>query len=252
MCYTVFNRKITDIFPRARIRRRERAKDMLTHSKGSDEMNKSVYSLVLMDDVVAEIDRAAYAQNTSRSNLINQILADYVSYVTPEKRMREVFRRVERILTDGDTFQVLLQPSESMFSLRSALSYKYNPNVRYSVELYQNAAPALGELRVSLRSQNSTLMLYLLQYYKLFSRIETAHIGPVESDMEGGRFVRKLVLRRGDNPANEEIGQAIADYIGLFDTGLKTFFNELNNPSAAVAAVDRLYGDYVRTHDIIL
>ena len=42
-------------------------------------MNKSVYSLVLTDDVVAEIDRIAYENGTSRSNTVNQILAEYVS-----------------------------------------------------------------------------------------------------------------------------------------------------------------------------
>lgn len=215
-------------------------------------MMKSVYSLVLTDEVVQEIDRAAYAENTSRSNLINRILADYVSYVTPEKRMREVFRSIERILTGGDNFQVLLQPSESMFSLRSALAYKYNPNVRYSVELYENASPALGELRVSLRSQNSTLMLYMLQFFKLFSKVEQSYIGAVECDMEGGRYVRKLAVRRGSDAENSEIGQSIADYIGLFDACLKAFFGELGDPNAAVSDVDRLYGDYVRTHNIIL
>ena len=57
-------------------------------------MKKSVYSLVLMDDVVEAIDRMAYSMNTSRSNLINQILAERVSYVTPEMRMRDIFSRI--------------------------------------------------------------------------------------------------------------------------------------------------------------
>ena len=39
-------------------------------------MAKSVYSLVLRDEVVAEIDRLAYRMNTNRSNMINQILAE--------------------------------------------------------------------------------------------------------------------------------------------------------------------------------
>ena len=150
-------------------------------------MNKSVYSLVLMDDVVEQIDRVAYEMNTSRSNMVNQILAEYVSYMTPEKRMREIFSAVEQQLTGGSTFQVLLQPSDSMFSLRSALSYKYNPTIRYSVELYRNMKPLLGELRVSLRSQNSTLLLYLLQFFKLWERIETSYLGQVECTVEDGR-----------------------------------------------------------------
>ena len=51
-------------------------------------LQKSLYSLMLMDDVVREIDRLALQQNTNRSNFINQILAEYVSLMTPEKTDR--------------------------------------------------------------------------------------------------------------------------------------------------------------------
>ena len=111
-------------------------------------MNKSVYSLVLSDEIVQEIDRMAYEASASRSAMINQILAEFVRYTTPEKRMREVFSAIEHMLLGG-VFEPQLQPSDSMFSLRSALDYKYNPSVKYSVELYKNARPLLGELRVS-------------------------------------------------------------------------------------------------------
>ena len=50
-------------------------------------MNKSMYSLILMDDVVREIDKIALRMNTNRSNLVNQILAEYASMMTPEKRI---------------------------------------------------------------------------------------------------------------------------------------------------------------------
>lgn len=216
-------------------------------------MNKSVYSLVLMDDVVEQIDRVAYEMNTSRSNMINQILAEYVSYMTPEKRMREIFSAVEQQLAGGSTFQVLLQPSDTMFSLRSALAYKYNPTVRYSVELYRNAKPLLGELRVSLRSQNSTLLLYLLQFFKLWVHVEESFLGRTESTVEDGRFIRKLVLRsEGAEPDNETVGEAIAAYIDLFDRALKAFFANLSDPQRAVVQVQRLYVDYLHGQRILI
>lgn len=61
-------------------------------------MKKSVYSLVLMDDVVNAIDDMAYQMNTSRSNLINQILAEHVSYITPEMRMKDIFDCVRTMM----------------------------------------------------------------------------------------------------------------------------------------------------------
>lgn len=215
-------------------------------------MNKSVYSLVLTDDVVAEIDRIAYENGTSRSNTVNQILAEYVSYDTPEKRIREVFSEVENLLTGSSRFQVMMQPSDSMFSLRSALTYKYNPTVRYSVELNRNLQPAIGELRVSVRSQSSALRLYMLQFFKLWSRIEQNLVGHVECAMADDRYIRRLTVAEDRKLDNEALGQAIAEYIRLFDTALKLFFNHLDQPETAIARVESLYGDYLRKNPAIL
>lgn len=215
-------------------------------------MNKSVYSLVLTDDVVAEIDRIAYENGTSRSNTVNQILAEYVSYDTPEKRIREVFSEVENLLTGSSRFQVMMQPSDSMFPLRSALAYKYNPTVRYSVELNRNLQPAIGELRVSVRSQSSALRLYMLQFFKLWSRIEQNLVGHVECAMADDRYIRRLAVAEDRKLDNEALGQAIAEYIRLFDTALKLFFNHLDQPETAIARVESLYGDYLRKNPAIL
>lgn len=215
-------------------------------------MNKSVYSLVLTDDVVAEIDRIAYENGTSRSNTVNQILAEYVSYDTPEKRIREVFSEVENLLTGSSRFQVMMQPSDSMFSLRSALAYKYNPTVRYSVELNRNLQPAIGELRVSVRSQSGALRLYMLQFFKLWSRIEQNLVGHVECAMADDRYIRRLAVAEDRKLDNEALGQAIAEYIRLFDTALKLFFNHLDQPETAIARVESLYGDYLRKNPAIL
>ena len=214
-------------------------------------MNKSVYSLVLSDEIVQEIDRLAYEMGQSRSAMVNQVLADYVRYTTPEKRMREVFSAIEQMLM-GSVFEPQLQPSESMFSLRSALDYKYNPSVRYSVELYKNARPLLGELRVSVRSQNSTLVLAMLQFFKLWTRIETAYIGRVECAMEDGRYLRKLRLSEEATPGNEQIGEGIAAYIRLLDSALKQYFEHLNDPAVAMTGVERLYVNYIRGGGMIL
>ena len=103
-------------------------------------MKKSVYSLVLMDEVVDQVDRLAYSMHTNRSNMINQILAEYCSMLTPEKRMQTTLTQLERLL-DQEGFQAMAQPSGSMLVVRSALNYKYNPSVRYRVELFRSPAP---------------------------------------------------------------------------------------------------------------
>ena len=100
--------------------------------RDESKVNKSVYSLVLADDVVEAIDRLAYSMNTSRSNLINQILAERVQLLTPEKRMREIFAKIEQLM--DSRFQTLNQPSDAMMSIKSPLRYKYKPTIQHRAE----------------------------------------------------------------------------------------------------------------------
>jgi len=138
-----------------------------------------------------------------------------------------------------------------MFSLRSALDYKYNPSVRYSVELYKNARPLLGELRVSVRSQNSALVLAMLQFFKLWTRIENKYIGRVECAMEDGRYLRKLRLTSEDL-TNEQIGEGIAAYINLLDSALKLYFESIHDPALAVTNVEKRYVNHIHSGGMIL
>ena len=61
-------------------------------------MKKTLYSLMLNDEVVREVDALAHRMSTNRSNLINQILAEYVRYTTPEMRMHAIFEEMERLM----------------------------------------------------------------------------------------------------------------------------------------------------------
>ncbi len=211
-------------------------------------MQKNLYSLILSENVVAAVDRLAHSMNTNRSNMVNQILAEYVSYVTPEKRMRQIFQRLEAILSQGGDFQILAQPSDSVFQLRSALAFKYNPTVRYSVELFRRTATGAGELRVSLRTQNSTLGLYILQFFKLWTKIEHSYRPETESALEDGKFVKKLNVHLPQENAEggpELLASAISAYINAFDSAMKAFFYQINNPNAAAEEVERIYKNYI-------
>ena len=107
-------------------------------------MKKSLYSLMLMDSVVSEIDRLAVRKNTNRSNLVNQILADYVSMMTPEKRIGSIFKYMESIMTGSGDLVPLVTPNHRTMSVKSSLEYKYRPTIRYEVQLFRAPSGALG------------------------------------------------------------------------------------------------------------
>lgn len=210
-------------------------------------MNKSLYPLMLSDRVVQAIDALAAQSGTNRSNMVNQILADYVSYITPEKRMEQVFGEMEHLLTGRDSFQVLLRGNSSILNMRSALTYKYNPNVRYSVELYRGGEAAFGELRVTMRTKNHSLLLYIMQFFKLWMRIESSYVPGCQYAVSDGRFTRKLMLRMDMEVTGEELGRMLSDYVGAFDGALKAFFYHLDEPQQAVAQVERCYREYYQS-----
>ena len=55
-----------------------------------ETMKKNMYSLMLAEEVIREVDKLAEQNNTNRSNLVNQILAEYVSLTTPEKHIQNI------------------------------------------------------------------------------------------------------------------------------------------------------------------
>ncbi len=212
-------------------------------------MKKSVYSLVLSDEVVAAIDKLAYRKATNRSNLINQILAEHLSLTTPEKRIRQIFGNIEALFGADDSAQRLEGSTENTLTLRSALAYKYNPTVRYSVLLYRQPTPAFGELRVGFRTQNRTLIAYMNSFYRMWLETEARYIGAVESSIEDGKYARRLVLRRNSRDekfGEEQIADAIAVYIRTFDEAMKSFFETPEIPELAARRIDDLYREYLR------
>ena len=64
-------------------------------------MKKTLYSLMLSDDVVREIDRLAHQMGTSRSNLVNMILAERVQLRTPEQQINDIFDGIGQLLADS-------------------------------------------------------------------------------------------------------------------------------------------------------
>ncbi len=205
-------------------------------------MDKSVYSVVLMDEVVEAVDRLAYESGTNRSNMINRILAEYTKLATPEKRMQDIFSSITDAMRRQSALQLMLGASDAMLSMRSAIRYKYNPSMRYVVELYPRAGAELGEMRAGLRTQNPSLLMAIGQFYKLWSGLECVYLqgAPRRSESQGPRYTRRLLALK-DADACESAGHAIAGYVSLFDACLKTYFDHLEDPAGAMRAVEGCY-----------
>lgn len=218
-------------------------------------MNKSVYSLVLADDVVEAVDRLAYTLNTSRSNLINQILAEHVQLLTPEKRMREIFSRIEELM--DSRFQLLDQPSDAMMSIKSPLKYKYKPTIRYSIELSRDFHGKVGRLKVSFRTQSAQLITMLDGFFRLWAALEHKYLAKlftngVPYEISEGRFTRDFYAPSQSELTDEEIANAIGVYIQCMDSCIQLYFDNADEPETAARKVSEVYTSYLKKGVVIL
>lgn len=205
-------------------------------------MKKSVYSLVLMDDVIKAVDEYAYRLGTSRSNLINQILAEHLSCVTPEMRMKEIFTSLTNMINAD--FKIQQQRSDSFMTLRTALEYKYHPTVNYKVELARAPDKYLGTLRVQIRTQSSSLIRLFNNFFVFWINLEMEilkrlNCDDYSCDLSSGCFMRRLI--NCSKLTDEEIGEVICTYITLLDKAVKLYFSA---PQAFTAAAPELESEY--------
>ena len=193
--------------------------------KGKIKMKKTLYSLMLSEEVVREVDALAHRLGTNRSNLINQILAEYVNYTTPERRINDVLSAIEQLMSPSRDLVPFFTPNSLSMSLKSSLEYKYRPTVKYEVELYRAGESALGQLSVVFRTQSSALISAMTEFFRLWTRIEKAHLYPltgarIEYALYDNKFIRSLALPDADC-TSEQLAGAISEYIRLFDKLMK-------------------------------
>lgn len=190
-------------------------------------MSKSIYSLVLSDEVISQIDRLAYRKGMSRSALIDSILADEISFTTPEMRIKQILGEFQ----SGLPVEIFMPAGSgnTSVSVRSALEYKYNPSLRFSVDLNREYGDDgyIGALSIWLRSRSETTNVLLYEFFKLWSRMETGFNPKVSYSISREKTVRALKL---PTPVMQEIscetiGKFLSRYVNSLNRAVSIFFN---------------------------
>ena len=222
-------------------------------------MSKSVYSLVLTDEIVRAIDAMAYRMDTSRSALIDRILAERLSMQTPEIRMRNIMENISSFF-DEEIFRLQTAASEGGMLIKSPLPYKYKPTIRYSVELLREGK-YLGRLKVSFRTQNASLMQLMNIFLNCFASIENRCLLKYDDldvvmQIDNDKMCRMLnmPILRDSRTINDPnlTAEAIADYVNFLDRMIKLFFENADNRKKAVTLIEDAYKERLKTVKVLV
>ncbi|MBQ1403398.1 MAG: ribbon-helix-helix protein, CopG family [Oscillospiraceae bacterium] len=203
-------------------------------------MKKTLYSLMLNDEVVREVDALAHRLGTNRSNLINEILAEYVNYTTPERRINDILSTIQELMQPSGDLIPFFAPHSYSLSLKSSLEYKYRPTIKYEVELYKGSGDTIGALSVLFRTQSPVLIDAMTDFFRLWKSIEDAHLAPrlsakVDYALYDGKFVRTITVP-DKNCSSDELASSLAEYIRLFDKMMKGWLTGRYDAHAIEAA----------------
>ena len=173
---------------------------------------KSIYSLVLNDEVVAKVDELAFKNGVSRSQFINEVLAESVGVDTEKKRMQDIFDEIFSYIGDVNKLRVQRRQQSSVDFL-GALNYKYNPRVTYSVELFGDGINS-GELKIALRTTNPILLEITENFFNDFIEVEQKYDQDADYTVRDGKLIRKLNFEKSPD---KSISLAITDYVNCLD-----------------------------------
>lgn len=221
-------------------------------------MGKSVYSLVLMDEVVEEIDKLAYIKGTNRSNVINSILARYLSLSTPQEKVERIYKTLESCLKGNEAYKVDTTVSNGSFLIKSAMRYKYNPIIKYYVELYKNTGGQYGCIKVHIRTQNAGLISLMNDFYKMFAEIEYEFIDFGERPeinfhtVENGKLIRQFIIKSQFGFDEKLVGEAISLYVDNLDKSIKAYVECIGNEKNPYETLKMLYRDYMKKQKLII
>lgn len=209
-----------------------------------------MYSLMLAEEVIDAVDRLAAEKGTNRSNMINQILAEYLSLTTPEKHVRNIFDIIENFINQRTGYMLHSQPNDMTMSIKSSLQYHYRPTIRYEVEMYRTPHQTIGQLKINFRTTSAELLVELTRFFKIWMQLENLYIkqfftkGAIEYGMENGRFLRTFAVPNDADYSEEQIGNAISQYIATFDEMLKDF---LAGKYSSTEEIENRYLEYLNS-----
>lgn len=212
-------------------------------------MIKSVYSLMLFDEIVEKIDQIAYTNNTNRSQLINDILAEKIGLVTPEQKIQKILEQLDENFSD--TLSVSQINKNSSIQFGKSLKYKYRPKVRYSYEFISNKRGKYAVLKISSRTKSENLNDHFDAFFKLIETIEQNQKddhGNLTENLTNHKFVRAFEEEGELSQDIETVTDNLTRYLKMIDYAMNVYFSRIDDAKKSDISIllEDIYRDYYK------
>lgn len=189
-------------------------------------MSKSIYSLTIYDEIISVVDKNAERHGLSRSSYLNAVLAEYFGLDTPRLKAGEM---AEAFVDEANNRGLIgRRNTERSAVLMTKFSYLYNPTLRYRFEANEHG-DYCAKIRVSVRSTNPELQKHLDDFYHIWLSLESNRSDYDEERHEIRDGVYTRFMKYPEEVEKKDAGRHAAQYLSLFDSCIKTFFENLDD-----------------------
>ena len=97
--------------------------------------------------------------------------------------------------------------------------------------MYRTPKETIGQLKIIYRTQSPELLVELTRFFKIWIQLENIYIkhffakDAISYGMENGRFLRTFAVPNDSDYSEQQIGNAISNYIATFDEMLKGYLS---------------------------
>jgi hypothetical protein len=199
---------------------------------------------MLFDEIVEKIDQIAYENNTNRSQLINDILAEKIGLVTPEQKIQKILEQLDENFSD--TLSVSQINKNSSIQFGKSLKYKYRPKVRYSYEFISSKRGKYAVLKISSRTKSENLNEHFDEFFNLISDIEQSQKDEqvdMTENCTNHKFVRSFQDEGELSKDIETVTDNLTRYLKMIDRAMNAYFSSIDDieKKELVALLERIY-----------
>lgn len=219
-------------------------------------MGSGIYSLGVKDELIERVDSLTRKRNMSRSQIINEIIAEYFNVITPEYKINQVMDLVAKEIRMSDFLQYLSEAKGSSIQCRASIRYKYNPKIRYMLELSGKEKDKLATLNIISRTQREDFFNYLVDFLKIIMLIERkSYSGFSKYSIKNGEFItdgKKFSIDfyydwTKEHLSIEDISSYLADYIRMIHKAMNAYFEYVDyDANTQIKVINKVYMDYLQ------
>lgn len=195
-------------------------------------MKKSIYSLMLFDEIVEKVDQLAQETQSNRSQLINDILAEYFGLMTPEQKIQKILENLERNLSDRFVIEQITK--NSSIHLCKNLKFKYKPKLKYCYEFVGEGEKKYATLKISSRSTSKELNAMFNEFFELIKQLEIknkiyqSHEQDYNKSCSNNKFIREFKIQGSIARDINEVSKYLTNYLKMIDQAMNLFFIKNN------------------------